>query len=155
MNMLVTIDPFKTLNHGTTEYTYTSQRVSVTGHETIGLPYDSREYPSMLEARLAALLIFNVVQFTPSPTITSLYQGEESIHEPDFFLSEPIWLNGFRDMSYHVLETKGVIREHSLEKQWAFEETWNLSYLLVSDMWVTYWEASGLFLQSPVRLLIK
>lgn len=152
--MLVTIDPFQTSRQGTTEYTYTSQKVVVSGHSTIGLPFDTREYPSMLEGRMAALLIYNGVPFTPSPTITSRYQNVESIHEPDFFLDYPIWLNGFRDRPYQVLETKGVIREHSLEKQIALEDTWKLSYLLVPDMWVTYWEAKGLFLQSPIRLLI-
>lgn len=153
MQVKIVVDPFddNDISSGVADYTRSRASVLtyVKGHHKVGLVQDTIAYASYLESRMAVLLLRAGIPFYPHRTIEMFDEQQQKLrfHSPDFILLEPVCF-AEEDSPVSVVECKGVLKPDTFVKKRLVEEQWRLSYLIVGDLQLSFWEAYGLLPQS-------
>lgn len=126
-------------------YHYQAKKVTVCGHKKIGLPYDEHVYSSILESKMAVILIKNGIQFEPHKSF-AVYDkhGNAFTYELDFLFNRPRKF-GFMNQWVMGIEVKGVLRYNDLKRKDALEYCHNVPIFIVTESIIELWNTEGLW----------
>lgn len=128
----------------TQDYTAQAKPTTVKGHRLVGLLYDEHEYASVLEARMASLLIQHRIPFTPHLKFECWGpKGKSFFYTIDFFLSEPIRIAG-SSTPVQAIEVKGVLKPYDFIRAEALKYCHGYKCFIVLEPHISYFESYGL-----------
>jgi len=135
----------------TNRYEYQPKKVIVCGHSKIGHSQDAHEYDSILEARMAVLLIQNKIRFTPHVKFLGLVdkEGKEFTYTVDFLFERPQKF-GLMCQWAMAIEVKGVLSYNDIRRCDALAYWKNVPVYIATPAYIELWEKEGLM--KPMRV---
>lgn len=130
-------------------YTIRAIPTKVQGHKSCGLPDDWHEYDSLLEARMARLLIQQKIPFTPHVKFQCFNrEGKRFEYTVDFLLRSPQKFVGISPI-VTALEVKGRLRKKDILRNDALDYCHKVKCWIVLEPHIEMWETEGLFWNTP------
>lgn len=126
-------------------YRYKAVKTTVYGHKKIGHQKDGVQYDSILEARMARVLLANEVCFTPHVKFALVRpDGQPFDYTVDFLLHQPLDIAGVPGF-VNAIEVKGVLSKKDIKRMKALEYCTPYRGWIAGEMFIKFWETEGLF----------
>lgn len=124
----------------------------VKGHKLIGHEEDEHYYDSILESRMATLLLKHRVRFFPHRTFRCVRRdGSMFTYEVDFVFEIPLKFAGI-SMPVNGLEVKGVLKPHDFTRVDALKYSHHIRIYNVLSPLIEFWERNGMFWPETAKL---